>query len=153
MAEPERLGSARDGSATRSSFRDPTEGAVGVDEARPIDRADAGHVASTVSRRIVQLHARLYGRGPTRARTYLQDDYVLTVLEEIFTPAERTLISADRSDHVFASRRAFQEIAAAEFQEIVEEATGRRVRAFMSQVHVGTEVAAELFLLEPNSRP
>ena len=55
-----------------------------------------GQVASTISRQIVQLHARLYGRGPTRAKTYVQGEYVFSVLEDIFTPAERTLISAGK---------------------------------------------------------
>jgi uncharacterized protein YbcI len=108
-----------------------------------------GQVASTISRQLVQLHARLYGRGPTRAKTHVHSDYVLSVLEDIFTPAERTLISAGKGEHVFTTRRAFQEAVQLEFCEIVEAATGREIRAFMSQVHLETQVAVEIFLLEP----
>jgi uncharacterized protein YbcI len=123
-------------------------------EANEIDpdvptRPETGQVASQISRQIVQLHARLYGRGPTRAKTYLHSDYVLTILEEIFTPAERTLIDAGKGEHVQATRTAFQEAVAAEFVTVVEEVTERSVRAFISRVHLGTEVAAELFLFEP----
>ena len=63
-------------------------------------RADLGQLSALISRQIVQLHARLYGRGPTRAKTYITADYALAVLEEIFTPAERTLIAAGKGEHV-----------------------------------------------------
>lgn len=106
-------------------------------------------MTSAISRRIVQIHARLYGRGPTRAKSYFADDYVLTVLEDIFTPAERTLIGAGKGEHVFNTRHAFQDALREEFVTIVAEETGRDVRAFLSQVHLTTEIASELFLLEP----
>jgi uncharacterized protein YbcI len=115
-------------------------------------RSDLGQVSSVVSRQIVQLHARLYGRGPTRAKTYITSDYALSVLEEIFTPAERTLIAAGKGEHVQTTRMAFQEAVQAEFVAIVEEVTGREVRALISQIHLGTGSAIELFLFEPEPR-
>jgi uncharacterized protein YbcI len=114
-------------------------------------RTDLGQISSVISRQIVQLHARLYGRGPTRAKTYVTGDYVLSVLEEIFTPAERTLISAGKGEHVQTTRTAFQEAVQADFVEIVEQTTGRSVRALISQVHLETGSAIELFLFEPGS--
>jgi uncharacterized protein YbcI len=110
---------------------------------------DLGEVSSHVSRQIVQLHARLYGRGPTRAKTYITQDYLLSVLEEIFTPAERTLIAAGKGEHVQTTRTAFQDAVGDSFVEIVEEATGRPVRTLLSQVDLSTGVAIELFLFEP----
>jgi len=120
----------------------------------PVDtdpRTDLGQISSVISRQIVQLHARLYGRGPTRAKTYITGDYALSVLEEIFTPAERTLISAGKGEHVQTTRMAFQEAVQGDFVEIVEEITGRSVRALISQVHLETGAAIELFLFEPRS--
>lgn len=35
------------------------------------------------------------------------------------------------------------------FSEAVEEITGRKVIAFMSQVHLDPDMAAEIFVLEP----
>jgi uncharacterized protein YbcI len=112
-------------------------------------RSDLGQLSSLVSRQIVQLHARLYGRGPTRAKTYITGDYALSVLEEIFTPAERTLISAGKGEHVQTTRTAFQEAVQDDFIAIVEETTGRTVRALISQVHLDTGSAIELFLFAP----
>jgi uncharacterized protein YbcI len=37
------------------------------------------------------------------------------------------------------------------FRSAVEEATGRRVIAFMSQVHFDPDMAAEVFVLEPEA--
>ena len=125
----------------------PTEAKPGG----PSERAglDPGAVAAQISREIVQLHAKLYGRGPTKAKTYIGEDHVLSLLEDFFTPAERTLVSAGKEEHVWSSRRAFQEAVADEFKEIVTTATGRDIRVFMSAVHLEPEVSAELFLLEP----
>jgi uncharacterized protein YbcI len=111
--------------------------------------AHLGQMSSQVSREIVQLHVRLYGRGPTRAKTYIADDFVLSVLEEIFTPAERTLIAAGKGEHVQGTRMAFQEAVKPSFVDVVEEATGRSVRAMVSQVSLETGIGVELFLLDP----
>jgi uncharacterized protein YbcI len=110
-------------------------------------------VSAKIAREIVQLHARSYGRGPTKAKAYVHDDYVLCVLEEIFTAAERTLIAAGREEHVRAARAAFQEAVEPEFVGIVESATGRIVRAFITQVHIDPEFAVEVFLLDPLPSP
>ena len=112
-------------------------------------RSDLGQVSSQISREIVQLHARLYGRGPTRAKTYLTRDYALSILEEIFTPAERTLIASGKGELVQATRTAFQDAVRDEFVTIVEETAGRSVRALISQVHLETGSAIELFLFAP----
>jgi len=98
----------------------------------------------------VKLYAHAYGRGPTKARAYIQNDYALVLLEEIMTPAERTLVEAGETERVVSTRLAFQEAVRAQFNDIAERATGRRVRAFFSQVHVATDMAQELFLFEPN---
>lgn len=102
-----------------------------------------------ISSEVVRLYAHFYGRGPTRAQTHVAEDHVLTVLEDVLTPAERTLVAAGRGDHVRQTRRIFQETLREPFIAVVEEATGRRVRAFLSQTTTEPEVAVELFLLEP----
>ena len=112
----------------------------------PGDRAT---VASEISREIVRLHARLFGRGPTRAKTFLYDDFALCLLEDVLTRAEKTLVAAGNTEQVHATRMAFQEAVRPDFIALVEEATGRSVRAFVSQIHVDPELAVELFLFEP----
>lgn len=99
-----------------------------------------------MSREIVKLHVRFYGRGPTKARSYLHSDYGVCVLEDIFTTAERTLIEAGSADHVRETRRRFQDAVAPEFIAAVERITGRRVRVFLSQVDIEAALAVEFFV-------
>ncbi len=101
---------------------------------------------SQLSREIVQLHARLYGRGPTKARSFLHGDYAVCILEEVFTTAERTLIQAGSGEHVRATRTKFQDAVKAEFTEVVEEITGRSVRVALSQIDVDANLALEFFI-------
>lgn len=108
--------------------------------------AARGVLVSQLSREIVQLHARLYGRGPTKARSYLQNDYAICILEEIFTTAERTLIGAGSSEHVRETRKKFQEAVKEEFIDVVERVTGRKVKVFLSQVDIDANLALEFFV-------
>lgn len=52
---------------------------------------------ATIANQIVRLHSEYYGRGPTKAKTYMVDDLIVVVLEETFTPVERTLIDATKA--------------------------------------------------------
>lgn len=116
-----------------------------------MDRSDVpesparGALVSQLSREIVQLHARLYGRGPTKARSYLHRDYAFCVMEEVFTTAERTLVEAGSGEHVRDTRRKFQDAVEGEFIEVVERITGRKVRVFLSQVDIEANLALEFF--------
>jgi uncharacterized protein YbcI len=114
-------------------------------------QSEPGLLSSQISREIVRVHARLYGRGPTRAKTFLGDDYALCILEDVFTRAEHTLIGAGNAQQVRANRLAFQDAVGAEFTAIVEGVTARRVKAFVSQIHIESNLAVELFLFEPDA--
>jgi len=114
-------------------------------------RSTQRDAAATVTRALVSLHKQFYGKGPVRAKTFLVDDTVLCILEGGFTVVERTLIEVGRAPAVHEIRTSFQAAMRDQFTEVVETALGRRVRAYMSQVHTDPDVAVELFLLEPES--
>jgi uncharacterized protein YbcI len=107
-----------------------------------------GPLVSQLSREIVQLHARFYGRGPTKARTYLHSDYAICMLEDIFTTAELTLIDAGAEDHVKETRNKFQTAVKDELVGVVEEITERKVGVCLSQVDIDANLALEFFLFE-----
>jgi uncharacterized protein YbcI len=106
-----------------------------------------GEMRATISREIVRLQAEYYGKGPTRARTYISDDLVVVVLEETFTRAEKTLAQRGEGDAIQHIRRRFQQQMAENFTSVVEQATGRKVRAFLSDTHIEHDVSVETFLL------
>jgi len=99
---------------------------------------------------MTRLHREHYGRGPDSVRTVVGHDHVITFLEDLYTPAERTLIDAGETEAVTQSRLAFQRAMKGPFVKTVEEATGRKVRAFLSQTHIDPDISAEIFVLAPN---
>jgi uncharacterized protein YbcI len=114
-----------------------------------IEATDRGRQAASISNAITRLHREHYGRGATTVRTIMQRQFVVCFLEDIYTPVERTLIEAGRSKAVRVTRNIFQDAMGPTFRDAVEDATGRRVIAFMSQVHFDPDMAAEVFVLEP----
>jgi uncharacterized protein YbcI len=106
-----------------------------------------GAVRARISTEMVRLHREYYGRGPTKARVYSEDDLVVVVLEETFTPAEKTLIARGEADGIQDIRRRFQRAMADQFRSIVEQATGRAVRSFMSETDLDNDISVEIFLL------
>jgi len=101
-----------------------------------------------ISTEIVALYARVYGHDRTTATTYINDNVVLCVLENILTEHEATLIDAGAASMVIDGRVAFQTDTEDEFTEAVERLTHRRVVAFMSANQTLPGVAAELFFLD-----
>ena len=103
-----------------------------------------------VTKGMISLHRRFYGKGPTKAKTYAVNDTVICVLEGGFTTVERTLIAERRVDAVLQVRRSFQRAMERQFTEVVENTLGRKVIAYMSQIHADPDLAVELFVLEPS---
>ena len=108
-----------------------------------------GEVLAQISTGLVQLHRRYYGKGPTKAKTHMVNDTVICILRGGFTTVERTLIDQGNVDAVYDMRRSFQTVMEEQFTAIVEEATGRHVIAYMSQIHHNPDLAVEIFVLEP----
>jgi uncharacterized protein YbcI len=102
-----------------------------------------------IANRIVSLHKKFYGKGPTKARAFYQDDLIVVLTRGGFSTVEETLYRAGRGAAVIAQRAEFQDAVKGEFSAAVEELTGRRVLAFMSANHQDPDMAAELFVLEP----
>jgi uncharacterized protein YbcI len=106
-----------------------------------------------ISTGLVQLHSRYYGKGPTKAKTHMVDDTVVCILRGGFTTVERTLLETGEVESVYQMRRSFQQAMEDDFRRIVEDATGRRVIAYMSSIHVDPDLAVEIFVLEPLEEP
>jgi uncharacterized protein YbcI len=112
---------------------------------------EQGEVLAKVSNAIVGIFSDFYGRGPTKAKSYAFDNYVVTVLEDILTTVEHTLVSRGHEDLVRNVRLTFQEAVADRFMDAVGTATGRRVIAYHSQVTFHPPLGFEIFVLEPEA--
>jgi uncharacterized protein YbcI len=107
-----------------------------------------GEELAEVTNGIVGLFTEYYGRGPTRAKTYVLDDaYVVTVLRDTMTTVEKTLVENGHSEQVRSVRLTFQEAMADSFKGVVERALGRPVVAYHSQLLTDADIGFELFVL------
>jgi uncharacterized protein YbcI len=102
-----------------------------------------------ISNGLVHLMSESYGRGPTKAKTYILDDiYVCCIMHEIFTTAEQTLIEVGEKDLVRRTRIAFQTALSDDFKAVVANALGRRVLTYQSQIVFEPPGCFEFFILE-----
>ncbi|XAY04341.1 hypothetical protein DSM112329_01174 [Paraconexibacter sp. AEG42_29] len=106
-------------------------------------------MVALISDHVVTTTREWTGRGPTRARTYIQGDLVTTVLQDILNKGERSLAEAGKTEVVLAMRWAYQQAMREELVSGVERITGRKVAAFMSANHLDPDIAIESFVLEP----
>ena len=111
-----------------------------------------GHLLSAISNGIVKLMRAHYGRGPIKAKTYALDDIVVCVLRGSgFTPLEQTMMDSgdeDRRTRVVALREDFQRMMSERYKSMIEELTGRKVLAFLSQAHVEPDITLEVFFVD-----
>jgi uncharacterized protein YbcI len=108
-----------------------------------------GDVLTAISEGLVALLKEFYGRGPTRAKSYYEDDLVVCVLRGGFSPVEQTLLKAGRGAAVISQRMEFQDIMRDRFAAVIEDATGRRVIGFMSGNQQAPDIMCEVFILAP----
>jgi len=108
-----------------------------------------GDVLTEISDGMVALLKEFYGRGPTRTKSYFEDDLVVCVLRGGFSRVEQTLLEGGRGSAVIRQRMEFQDVMRDRFFAVVENATGRRVIGFMSGNQQEPDMMCEVFILAP----
>ena len=108
-----------------------------------------GDVLTAISDGMVALLKEFYGRGPTQAKSYYEDDLVVCVLRGGFTRVEQTLLDGGRGSSVIQQRMEFQELMRERFEAVIEDATGRHVIGFMSGNQQDPDMMCEVFILAP----
>jgi uncharacterized protein YbcI len=111
-------------------------------------RDDQGRTAAAISAAVVHVFAEHTGRGPTRARTTIDGETVVVILQDGLTKAEQSLVDAGKHAEVLELRRTFQETMRDDLVAVVERLTARSVQAFMSANHIAPDAAAEVFLMD-----
>ena len=106
-------------------------------------------VTSAISDAMASLLSRHTGRGATSSWTTFSRDLIVCVMGDALTTGEKNLVHYGRPEAVLSIRRAYQESMAQEAISIVEELSGRRVTAFMSNNHIDPDLAVEIFVLQP----
>jgi uncharacterized protein YbcI len=115
----------------------------------PVDAAPLGEVSAAISNAVVRVLSEYTGRGPTKARTVIADELISVVLQDTLTRGERSLVNNGDVELVLSTRKAYQRSMAPALVASVEELSGRRVIAFLSDNHVDPDYAVESFVLAP----
>jgi uncharacterized protein YbcI len=108
-----------------------------------------GSIRAALANAMVGMKKQFYGRGPTAAKAWLLDDYVIVALEGGLTRNEETLLADGKEDLVRTYRLSFQETMSEVVTGAVTEITGRRVLTYHSQIMFGPTRTFEMFVLEP----
>ena len=110
--------------------------------------SEASTLTEAISAAMVELYAASYGHDRTTATTYINDNIVVCVLENILTDSENALIVDGARGQVIDGRVAFQTDTEDEFTAAIQRLTHRRVVAFLSANQTTPGVACELFFLD-----
>jgi uncharacterized protein YbcI len=106
-------------------------------------------LTEAISAAMVTLYGEVYGHDRTTASTYINDNVVVCILEDILTKTEERLVADGSATEVIEGRVAFQAAREDEFSAAVERLTRRKVVAFMSANQTLPGIACEMFFLEP----
>ncbi|HVD58262.1 MAG TPA: DUF2294 domain-containing protein [Thermoleophilaceae bacterium] len=109
---------------------------------------DGEGLLGRISTEMVQLMKQYYGKGPTKAKSYFLDDFLIVVMRGGTTRAEQTMLEADREDTVREFRQQFENEMTGRMTELIEELTGRRVINYQSQILFDPDISVELFFFE-----
>ena len=113
------------------------------------ERQTTNGPSAMISTATVQLLHKYTGRGPTKAKTIINEDLVTVLLADTLTKGERTLVETGNSDRVLDLRHDYQVAMREDLVAVVERQLDRKVIAFMSQNHIDPDLAVETFVLEP----
>jgi len=142
----------------RNENSDPNAGPSADLRPHIVERADqsadaTGSVRLAISNALVTVKKQLYGKGPVKAKTYINDNYVFAVLEGGLTRNEETMIEAGQHRLVRDYRLRFQEAVSDTITKAVEEVTARKVLAYHSQIVFEPDRAFEIFVLDAPPEP
>jgi uncharacterized protein YbcI len=120
----------------------------GSEPGAPRESLTGGKLLSEITNRIVGLIRQHYGRGPIKAKTHVLDNLIVCTLSDGLTAIERTMVEGGEADWVVGLRREFQHLMETRYRELIEQLTGRRVLAFLSDVHLDPDITIEVFLMD-----
>jgi uncharacterized protein YbcI len=101
-----------------------------------------------ISNAMARIKREFYGKGPARTRTYIFDNVVFALLDDVLTPVEQALKEGGRGDLVRRTRLTFEDIMTRTFVGEVQKLTGARVLGYHSQIVFDPDMAIEVFVLD-----
>jgi uncharacterized protein YbcI len=100
---------------------------------------------------MVRMQKEFFGKGPTKAKSYMFDDMLLVVMREGMTTAERTMLEFGHPNQVRQFRQLFQDEMTEKLTGMVEDLTGRKVVNYQSQVLFDPDMSLEIFVFDSSA--
>jgi uncharacterized protein YbcI len=116
-------------------------------ELQGVEHGD-GRLRVAISNALVSIWKQDYGRGPTAARTIIDQSLIFVVLQDGLTRNEETLLAAGHEAVVRDFRMCFMDTMSGKFIASVEEVTGGRVLTHACQVAFAPTMTIETFVLD-----
>ncbi len=114
------------------------------------DAAAQAEQLAQISAAMMGVYTEQFGHEPARAHShYIDSDSIACFLRGTLTRAERRLNTLDEHQRLRDMRMLFQYSAEDDFRDAIEQITGRVVISFISGIDTRTDIASELFILEP----
>jgi len=108
-----------------------------------------GPAAMAICNAITGALKRSTGKGPTRVKAHSTQDHVEILVEDMLTPLERTLVHDGHEQLVSEARQVLVGRVANECRATIEQATGRRVVGWHTDVDPSADRAFTLVALQP----
>jgi uncharacterized protein YbcI len=126
---------------------------VAIANPTPLATAEQkGELLSSLTRDLIALHKRFYGRGATRAKAlFAHANLLLVEMEDVFLTMEHTMVERGQREIVREARRTFQSVMRDEFIGTVESLTGRQVENYESITFTAPDRIIEIFYLDPKT--
>ena len=108
-----------------------------------------GAAAMAICNAITRALKRSSGKGPTKVKAYTTHDHVAVVVQDMLTTLERTLVQDGHEQLVRDARQLLTARVANECRATIEQATGRRVVGWQTEVNPSADRAFTLIRLQP----
>jgi uncharacterized protein YbcI len=111
-----------------------------------------GEVGGRLANAVVAWYRERFGRGPTRAKAYVHEEFAVVVLGYVQTEVERSLVAGGEVDSVELLRRRIRQLFADEIKAIAEEVVGVKVSAMLGDHNAVANTTVIAFLLDRSPR-
>jgi uncharacterized protein YbcI len=115
----------------------------------PVRGTIDGPAAMTICNAITAALKQRCGKGPTEVKAYSTHGDVTVVVQDMLTTLERTLVHEGREQLVSQAREVLIGRVAKECRATIEQATGRRVVGWQTEVNPSADRALMLVQLQP----
>ena len=115
----------------------------------PVRGTIDGPAAMAICNAITEALKQRCGKGPTKVKAYNTHDDVAVVMQDMLTTLERMLVQDGREQLVSEARQVLIDRVAKECRSTIEQATGRRVVGWQTEVNPSADRAITLVQLQP----